>query len=206
VAGRGINRGVGRSRSGETQDNECLSAGEITPRAGNYRPVNPIIRLEAPSDVAAIHAVTAEAFLHAPHTDHTEQFIVDALRRAGALSISLVAEIGSAVVGHVAVSPVSMSDGSIGWFGLGPISVSPDRQRQGIGTLLMQGALRILRERGAAGCVVLGAPSYYSRFGFRPGPDLVLPDVPPEYFQAVSFGPSRPRGVVTYHAAFGTRG
>lgn len=168
--------------------------------------MNPLVRSETPSDVAAIHAVTVAAFLHAPHTDHTEQFIVDALRKAGALTISLVAEDGGVVVGHVAVSPVSISDGSAGWFGLGPISVSPELQGRGIGSLLMQGALRLLRERGAAGCVLLGDSAYYSRFGFRPEPGLVLPDVPPEYFQTLPFGQSLPRGVVTYHAAFSVRG
>ncbi len=84
--------------------------------------MNPVIREELPSDAAAIHAVTAAAFLNAPHTAHTEQFIVEALRKAGALTISLVAERGGEVVGHVALSPVSISDGSTGWFGLGPVS------------------------------------------------------------------------------------
>ncbi len=76
------------------------------------------IRNETPNDAAAIEAVTAAAFLEAPHTSHTEQFIVAALRAAGALSVSLVAEAEGAVVGHVAVSPVTISDGAIGWYGL----------------------------------------------------------------------------------------
>jgi putative acetyltransferase len=168
--------------------------------------MKPIIRPETPSDVAAIHIVTVAAFLHAPHTDHTEQFIVDALRNAGALSISLVVEDGGVVVGHVAVSPVSISDGSTGWFGLGPISVSPELQGRGIGSLLMQGVLRLLRERGAAGCVLLGDPAYYSRFGFKPEAGLVLPEVAMEYFQALPFGPSLPPGGVTFHEAFSARG
>ena len=164
--------------------------------------MNPSIRQELPSDVSAIRAVTAAAFLNAPHTDHTEQFIIDALRKAGALAISLVAEQDGEVVGHVTVSPVSISDGSAGWYALGPVSVSPELQGQGIGSRLMQAALRVVRERGAAGCVLLGDPAYYSRFGFRPESGLVLPDAPPEYFQALPFGASLPRGVVTYHDAF----
>ena len=164
--------------------------------------MNTTIREESPSDVAVIHAVTAAAFLNAPHADHREPFIVDALRKAGVLSVSLVAEQAGTVVGHVAVSPVSVSDGSAGWYGLGPISVVPELQRQGIGSLLMKEALRRLRERSAAGCVLLGDPAYYSRFGFKAEPDVVLPDVPPEYFQALPFGSSLPRGVVTYHESF----
>jgi putative acetyltransferase len=160
------------------------------------------IRSETAADVPAIEAVTAAAFLNAPHTDHTEQFIANTLRNAGKLAISLVAQAEGAVIGHVAVSPVAISDGASGWFGLGPISVIPEHQGRGVGSRLVREALRILRERGAAGCAVVGEPGYYSRFGFQADPNLVFPDVPPEYFQSISFGSSRPRGVVSYHEAF----
>ena len=160
------------------------------------------IRDETAADVAAIEGVTIAAFLHAPHTSHTEQFIVDALRKAGQLTVSLVANVDGAVVGHVAISPVSISDGAAGWYGVGPISVAPEYQRRGIGSRLMREALRVLREHGASGCVVLGEPGYYSRFGFRVDPNLSLPGVPPEYFQGISFGASHARGIVSYHAAF----
>lgn len=158
---------------------------------------------ESVADVAAIHAVTAAAFLEAPHAAHTEQFIVAALRRAGALAVSLVAEEGGAIIGHVAASPVNISGGASGWYGIGPISVLPARQGAGIGTRLMAAALQQLRTQGASGCVLLGDPGWYARFGFMPVPGLVLPDVPPEYFQALAFGDSLPAGVVTYHAGFG---
>ena len=157
---------------------------------------------ETAADVSAVRAVTISAFLHARHTSHTEQFIVDALRKAGQLTVSLVAKTGSSIVGHVAVSPVSISDGAAGWYGLGPISVEPDYQRRGIGSRLMREALRVLRVRGACGCVLLGEPRYYNRFGFQVDSNLTLPGVPLEYFQALSFGTSHPRGVVSYHAAF----
>jgi putative acetyltransferase len=160
------------------------------------------IRRETTADIWAIEAVTASAFLNAPHTSHTEQFIVSALRKTGKLTISLVAVSEGTVVGHVAVSPVSISDRTPDWFGLGPISVVPERQRHGVGSRLMREALRILRENGAAGCVVLGEPEYYGRFGFRADPTLILPDIPPEYFQAISFGPSQPHGIVSYAQAF----
>jgi putative acetyltransferase len=162
------------------------------------------IRAETPADCTTIDAVTVSAFLHAPHTSHTEQRIVDGLRGAGALTISLVAEAAGAVIGHVAISPVAISDGATGWFGLGPISVLPEHQRRGIGSGLVHEALRVLRERGARGCVVLGEPAYYGRFGFRADPRLVLPGVPAEYFQALRFDSSEPRGTVTYHPAFNT--
>lgn len=139
--------------------------------------MNVKIRGEIAADVPVIEAVTASAFLNAPRTSYTEQHIISALRRAARLPISLVPEAGGTVIGHVAISPVSISDGASGWFGLGPISVLPQHQCRGIGSQLMREALRILRERGASGCVVLGEPEYYARFGFKADPNLVLPGV-----------------------------
>jgi putative acetyltransferase len=164
--------------------------------------MNVKIRTETAADAPAIEAVTISAFLNAPHTSHTEQLIVSALRKAALLTISLVADAEGTLIGHVAVSPVSISDGASGWFGLGPISVVPEHQGRGVGSRLMREALRVLREHGAAGCVLLGEPEYYSRFGFRADPNLILPGVPPAYFQAISLDSSRPRGIVSYHEAF----
>jgi predicted N-acetyltransferase YhbS len=161
-----------------------------------------VIRHEQPSDVDAIELLTEAAFRNAPHTSHTEQFIVNELRSANQLTVSLVAVDGDAIVGHVAISPVTISSGESGWYGLGPISVSPSRQGKGIGSSLMRAALAELERLGAVGCVVLGEPAYYGRFGFKSNPGLELPGVPPEYFQAVSFGAEIPVGRVYYHEAF----
>jgi putative acetyltransferase len=163
------------------------------------------IRKEAPSDAAAIEAVTIAAFKSAMHTNHAEQFIVEALRSSDQLTVSLVAENNGSVIGHVAVSPVTISSGTAGWYGLGPISVLPEHQGHGVGTQLMEHALTALRSLGAAGCVVLGEPSYYSRFGFSAEPSLALPDVPAEYFQALSLNSSLPSGTVSYHDSFAAK-
>ncbi|MDH5232306.1 MAG: N-acetyltransferase [Gammaproteobacteria bacterium] len=160
------------------------------------------IRSESLSDIAAIEALSEDAFKSVTHSSHTEQFIVNALRKADQLSISLVAELEGAIVGHVAMSPVSISDASQAWFGLGPISVAPEHQKKGIGSSLMKQAIAALQHLGASGCVVLGDPQYYHRFGFEVSPDLVLPGVPPEHFQALSFNLQRPKGDVSYHEAF----
>jgi len=159
-----------------------------------------------PYDIAAIEAVTAAAFLHATHTSHTEQFIVSALRKSGQLSVSLVADDSGTVIGHVALSPVAVSDGAAHWYGLGPISVAPERQGRGVGAKLMERALAELRRLNAYGCVVLGDPGYYARFGFKPEPSLILPGVPPEYFQAILFGGPLPSGTVSYHESFAAQG
>lgn len=161
-----------------------------------------LLRPEAPGDARAIEAVTIAAFLHAPHTGHTEQFIIRGLRMAGVLAVSLVVEDDGEIVGHVAVSPVTVSDGSPGWYGLGPLSVLPSHQRRGLGSRLVRQALDGLRSLGAAGCVLLGDPAYYGRFGFKAEPGLVLPGFPDEYFQALALKGESPTGTVSYHAAF----
>lgn len=160
------------------------------------------IRSESRSDVAAIHLLTKEAFRHAEHSSFTEQFITDALRESGMLTISLVAIDHNKVIGHVAISPVALSDGTSGWYGLGPVAVLPQRQGQGIGFLLITRALQGLRQKGAQGCVVLGEPRFYRRFGFRAEASLALFGVPPEYFQSLSFVERIPTAQVQYHASF----
>ncbi|HWJ70003.1 MAG TPA: N-acetyltransferase [Sphingobium sp.] len=162
-----------------------------------------IIRDEQPGDVAAIRDLTAAAFSHAPHSSGTEAAIVDALRRAGALTLSLVA-VDAGVIGHVAFSPVSIAGVDGDWQGLGPVSVAAAHQRQGIGEALIRAGLERLRADGAAGCVVLGDPAYYGRFGFISDPRLSFADVPPDYFQRLVFRGRSPAGEVRYHPAFAT--
>lgn len=164
------------------------------------------IRDETPADAAAIDELTEAAFRTLEISHHTEQYIVEALRQAGALTISLVAEVDGRIVGHIAFSPVSISDGSTGWFGLGPVSVAPELQRRGIGSALIEEGLSRLRMMGARGCVLVGHPNYYPRFGFRSLPRLVYEGVPPEAFMVLPFGDEIPRGAVTFHEGFDATG
>ena len=161
------------------------------------------VRPERPEDIPAITRVTELAFRAHPHSQQTEHFVILALRQAGALAVSLVAERDGEIVGHVAFSPVRISDGSAHWYGLGPVAVLPERQGDGIGTALIEQGLSTLRARGAAGCVVLGEPGYYGRFGFEARADCVYEGVPPAYFQSLTLGASPAAGRVTYHDAFG---
>ncbi|OTG68841.1 GNAT family N-acetyltransferase [Acinetobacter sp. ANC 4470] len=163
---------------------------------------NLIIRNESLADYAAISHVIEQAFKDQQYSTHIEQFIVNTLRDAQQLTISLLAVLNQDVVGHIAISSVSISSGADGWFGLGPIAVSPEWQQHGIGSTLMNTALKQLKAMGAAGCVVLGDPNFYAQFGFQPINSLILEDVPAEYFQALSFDGKFPQGIVTYHAAF----
>ena len=160
------------------------------------KPMTLQLRHDAPDDIAAIEAVTTAAFADAPHTSHTEQFIVRALRAANELTLSIVAEEHGQIVGHVALSLVTITDDqgrkADGWYELGPISVLPQRQGHGIGSRLMEQALSELRAMRAAGCVLLGDPAYYGRFGFQAHAGLQLPGVPPGYFIALALhGPAQ---------------
>jgi putative acetyltransferase len=161
------------------------------------------IRLERPQDTGAIRIVTDAAFRGVPYSDQTEARIVEALRAAGALTVSLVADSDGDVIGHVAFSPIQIDAAEVGWVGLGPVSVKPDRQRMGVGGSLIREGLRQLRSAGVAGCVVFGDPAYYVRFGFECDPGLVYPPSPPGYFQRLILQGARPKGEVTYHPAFG---
>lgn len=159
------------------------------------------IRAEYPADTPAIHALITAAFATAKHSSGTEADIVDALREADALTISLVAEDAGAVIGHVAFSPVTI-DNATAWYGLGPVAVSPGRQRKGVGNALIRAGLDQLKALGAAGCVLLGDPNYYRRFGFASDPKLFDGNVPSAYFQRLVFTGPAPVGEVTYHPAF----
>ena len=164
------------------------------------------VRGERPDDAEAIRTVTREAFAGAPHADGSEPVIPERLRESGALTLSLVAEAGGDVVGHVAASPVAIaSDGPPrdGWFGIGPLSVRPDMQRRGVGTALMGACLAEMREAGAAGCVLIGDPGYYGRFGFASNAALDYAGVPSAYVLALPFGDDRPEGTLHFDPAFG---
>ena len=161
------------------------------------------IRAETPADASAIRVVIDAAFATAEHSDGTEAAIVEQLREAGALSISLVAAEGSDVLGHVAFSPILIDGADHGWLGLGPVAVRPDRQNRGIGQALVREGLERALSLGAAGCVVLGEPGYYRRFGFVAAEPLRFPGPPPHYFQALQFRGEQPPGTVAYHPAFG---
>ncbi|MBU8546119.1 MULTISPECIES: GNAT family N-acetyltransferase [Roseomonadaceae] len=163
-----------------------------------------LIRSEVTADAQAIRILVTAAFQDAAHSSGTEADIVDALRAGEALTISLVAVEGGVVVGYVAFSSVTIAGKDFGWFGLGPVAVERSKRRRGIGQRLVEEGLSQLRSRGASGCVVLGDPSYYGRFGFEPDPAITLVGVPAEYFQRLRLQGEQPVGEVVYHPAFGS--
>jgi putative acetyltransferase len=160
------------------------------------------IRSETDADAGSIAEVTVAAFKTLEISNHTEQFIIAALRRAKALTVSLVAEADGRVIGHIAFSPLTISDGTRDWYGMGPVSVLPEHQRQGIGKALIREGLSRLKDMNARGCCLVGHPDYYRKFGFENIPGLVHEGVPQEVFFALSFDDHIPHGTVTFHDGF----
>jgi putative acetyltransferase len=141
-----------------------------------------LIRPESSNDYDTIREINIVAFANHPISQHTEHLIVEALRADGALTVSLVAEIDGTVVGHIAFSPVTIDGKYLEWYALGPIAVLPAMQRRSIGMELVNQGLEAIRSLGAQGCVLVGDPAYYKRFGFCHNPELTLESVPPMSF------------------------
>jgi putative acetyltransferase len=160
------------------------------------------IRPETPEDFDSIRQINIAAFANHAYSQQTEHLIVEALRADGALTLSLVAEVEGLVVGHVAFSEAGIGELATGWFLLGPVAVLPSRQRQGIGSALIRAGLQELQDQGASGCVLVGDPAFYQRFGFRPVPGVTWPGVPGEYVQCLAWTDATPTGEVTCHPAF----
>ena len=150
----------------------------------------PRLRPETAQDHAGIAALLTRAF-----DGDDEARLVAGLRAAGDLSLSLVAESGGTILGHVALSPLA-ADGPA--FALAPLAVHPALRGRGIGTALIGAALRGLQDHSI---VVQGDPAYYTRFGFRPV-DLASPYAGPYLMVR---GPALPQGSRIGHApAFAT--
>ena len=161
-----------------------------------------IVRPETDRDADAIREVNIAAFRGHPYSQQTEHLIVEALRAADALESSLVAESDGEVVGHIAFSAAAIGDSSTGWFLLGPVAVLPACQGEGIGRALVEAGLDALRSRGARGCVLVGDPAFYGRFGFGPSPGVIWPGVPPENVLCLLLSGEMPTGEVSHHSAF----
>jgi putative acetyltransferase len=161
-----------------------------------------VIRSKTDADVSTITEVTVAAFKTLEISHHTEPFIITALRAAQALTVSLVAEVDGRVIGPIAFSPVTLSEGTRNEYGLGPVSVAPAYQRQGVGQALIREGLSRLKEMKAQGCCLVGHPDDYQQFGFKNVSGLVHEGVPPEVFFALSLDGPTPQGTVAFHEGF----
>ncbi len=161
-----------------------------------------IIRKETLEDISAITYVIDIAFKNHPHRTNNESYIVNKLRDKQKLILSLVATEKNKVIGHVCFSPVYINSCDYGWCGLAPLSVLPDHQGNGVGENLVSKGLEELEAIGIKGCVLLGDPGYYSRFGFKHDDELILPGVPQSYFLALPFHHYTPHGSASFDKEF----
>ncbi len=160
------------------------------------------VRPETPADRDAIYAVTADAFRGRPYAGGDEQDVINRLRDRGALSLSLVAASGNDVVGQITISPATAEDGSGPWYALGPVSVAPERQGEGIGSRLIRAGLEDMTGRGALGCILTGNPDYYRRFDFEVMADHAPLREPGEFFMLKCLHGEAPAGRFEFHPAF----
>lgn len=162
------------------------------------------IRAEEEKDWADVQAVNESAF-----ETSAEAHLVAALREQVRPAVSLVAEDGRAIVGHIMFSPVALpGHPELKIMGLAPMAVAPEHQRKGIGSALVRAGLEECKKLGFGAVVVLGHPEYYWRFGFLPSVRFGLGceyEAPEEAFMVVEFQPGYLRGAsgkIKYHAAF----
>jgi putative acetyltransferase len=162
------------------------------------------VRAEKEADKVAIQALTDAAF-----GTPAESGLVAAVRVQARPVISLVADDGVAIVGHIMFSPVALPGyPELRIMGLAPMAVLPEQQRKGIGSVLVRTGLERCRRLGFGAVVVLGHPEYYPRFGFSPAARFGLGcdyRVPEEAFMAMELQPGYlhdAAGTIKYHAAF----
>ena len=163
-----------------------------------------IVRPEQPGDRAFVRAVNLSAF-----DTRAEADLVDALREQANPVVSLVAEEGSHVVGHIMFSPVALAGHpELRIMGLAPMAVVPAHQREGIGSALVRAGLERCGELGFGAVVVLGHPAYYPRFGFRPSTTYGVRseyEAPADAFMLIELQPGYMHGAsgtVRFHEAF----
>ena len=164
------------------------------------------IRAERPGDEDIIHELTQAAFAPMSYSSGTEGAIIRALRANGELALSLVAEEDGEIIGHVAFSPVTIGGHYDDWFGLGPISVRADRQRQGIGHALIREGIHRLKALGAKGCALVGDQAVYKGVGFISDGELTYEGVPDIYVQHLTLSGHAPKGLLTFSSAFAVKG
>ncbi len=160
------------------------------------------IRAEHPQDHTAIFNVITAAFFEMPYADGDEAELVDALRSQNALSVCLVAEFDGVIVSQIAFSPAQTDDNDEGWYALGPVAVLPEHQRTGIGSKLVHAGLLAITALDAKGCILVGHPEYYTRFGFILSSSNAPIGQPSDFFMVKSLGSPIPSGPIAFHKAF----
>lgn len=163
-----------------------------------------IVRTEKREDFAAVQAIHLSAF-----PEDAESKLINRLRKNASPIVSMVAEDNEQLVGHILFSPVTLdSSTSLKLMGLAPMAVLPSKQRQGIGSALVEAGLAQCRLIQCGAVAVLGHPDFYPKFGFKPSTDFAIKseyDVPAEVFMMVELEKAYLQGcsgIISYHEEF----
>ncbi|MCI4671821.1 MAG: N-acetyltransferase [Bacteroidia bacterium] len=129
------------------------------------------IRTEQKKDFDAVFNLIQRAFEKEVYSDHQEQFLVERLRKSEAFipELSMVAEIGGKIVGHILLTrlKIKTEHGEFDSLALAPVSVLPEFQGKGIGGKLILEAHEKAKELGHGSIILLGHEKYYPRFGYQ---------------------------------------
>lgn len=167
-----------------------------------------IIRQEEKKDYKEVFEVVEKAFATALHTDGTEQFLVEKLRKSEAFipELSLVALIGDRIIGHILFTKVKV--GETTQLGLAPLAVLPEYQNHGVGSALIKEGHRIAKEMGYDYSILIGHEAYYPKFGYVPAKTFGITasfEVNDENFMAYSLSGTDKilNGMLVYPKEFG---
>lgn len=162
------------------------------------------IYLESPMDHEAVYAILRRAFADKDYSRFQEETVVKALRQVKAIKNAYVAEVDNNLVGYLALSEVSINgnDFDMTWYGVGPMAVLPEYQRQGIGSALINRILFQLRQTDIGGLILVGDHGYFKRFGFQPSNSMVAQGIPQESILIYPFRKTLPVGELWFHSAF----
>ena len=161
-----------------------------------------LIEVESQKHQDQVYDLVSSAF-----AQPDEANLVDKLRSGNHVAASMVAIEDGVVVGHILLSKL---ENPAGFLALAPLAVSPTRQRQGIGSALIKRAIATVQDDGWLGILLLGDPTFYTRFGFRveDAAKFETP-YPKNYFMALELSPGaleRTSSTVIYPAPFSKLG
>ncbi|MDR3627451.1 MAG: N-acetyltransferase [Ignavibacteriaceae bacterium] len=151
-----------------------------------------ILSTEKPEDYEEVINLTDLAFKDMPFSNHKEGELVHKLRKGPNFveELSIVAKLDGKIIGHILFTKLYIKDveKSYETLELAPVSVLPEYQRKGIGSMLINEGLKRAKEMGFKSVMVVGHPDYYPRFGFQKAEKYNIKssiEVPADVFMAI---------------------
>lgn len=170
------------------------------------------IRSIETTDYLAVRKLIVEAFTQSEHGYHDEADLVGNIRQDDTYDyeLELVAIVADEIVGHGLLSEIKIINEQATHTGLAlaPLTVLPEKQKQGIGSEILTELEQRATEKGYRCITILGDPEHYGRLGYTPAKhwEITFPfDVPDAYCLLKELQPNALQdvsGEVKYLAAF----